>query len=76
MHSHAVDRQDENRQPPQKQVSETDLYLLGAIEKLVWRADLFEKRLRKLEENVHLIVAGVESKEGEDLNLRIVIVSN
>ncbi|KAJ8733594.1 hypothetical protein PYW07_014145 [Mythimna separata] len=63
VHSHAVDRVDENRQPPQKQVSETDLYLLGAIEKLVWRADLFEKRLRKLEESVHLVVAGLEYKE-------------
>lgn len=64
VHSHIVDRVDENRQPPQKQVSETDLYLLGAIEKLVWRADLFEKRLRKLEESVHLLVAGVDKKDG------------
>ncbi|XP_075979685.1 uncharacterized protein LOC142978926 [Anticarsia gemmatalis] len=57
-----VDRVDENKPTPQKQVSETDLYLLGAIEKLVYRADLMEKRLRKLEESVHYLVAGVDKK--------------
>lgn len=70
MHSHAVDRVDESRPTPHKQVSETDLYLLGAIEKLVWRADMFEKRLRKLEENVHLIVAGNHFDEGEVAGLQ------
>lgn len=57
-----VDRVDENKASPQKQVSETDLYLLTAIEKLVYRADLMEKRLRKLEESVHNLVAGVDKK--------------
>lgn len=50
--------------PPQKQVSETDLYLLRAIEKLVYRVDFMEKRMRKMEENLHYIVAGVEAKPG------------
>ncbi|PZC76488.1 hypothetical protein B5X24_HaOG204508 [Helicoverpa armigera] len=62
VHSSGLDRVDENRQPPQKQVSETDLYLLGAIEKLVWRADIMEKRLRKIEETIHYMVAGNEAK--------------
>ncbi|XP_072935498.1 uncharacterized protein [Epargyreus clarus] len=55
----AADRVDE---PPRKQVSETDLYLLGAIEKLVYRVDLMEKRLRKAEESLHYLVVGTETK--------------
>ncbi|CAH2069174.1 unnamed protein product, partial [Iphiclides podalirius] len=55
----AADRVDE---PPRKQVSETDLYLLGAIEKLVYRVDLMEKRLRRMEENVHYLVAGADAE--------------
>ncbi|XP_038208573.1 uncharacterized protein LOC119829917 [Zerene cesonia] len=57
--ANSIDRVDE---PPRKQVTETDLYLLSAIEKLVYRADLMEKRLRKLEESLHYVVAGAEAK--------------
>ncbi|XP_028038484.1 uncharacterized protein LOC114249207 [Bombyx mandarina] len=58
-----VDRVDETKpSKPQKQVSETDLYLLTAIEKLVYRVDLMEKRLRKMEENVHFVLAGTDVK--------------
>ncbi|XP_053600999.1 uncharacterized protein LOC128669850 [Plodia interpunctella] len=57
----AADRVDEPPPPPPpKRVTETDLYLLTAIEKLVFRVDLMEKRLRKLEESVHYLVAGKE----------------
>nr|XP_026484354.1 LOW QUALITY PROTEIN: uncharacterized protein LOC113392247 [Vanessa tameamea] len=50
----ALDRVDE---PPRKRVSETDLFLLSAIEKLVYRADLMEKRLRAVEDGLqHLLV--------------------
>ncbi|KAL4721065.1 hypothetical protein ACJJTC_001081 [Scirpophaga incertulas] len=56
----SADRVDQG--PPQKQVSETDLYLLTAIEKLVYRADLMEKRLRRMEESVHLLLAGKDNK--------------
>ncbi|CAF4896144.1 unnamed protein product [Pieris macdunnoughi] len=55
----SIDRVDD---PPRKQVTETDLFLLSAIEKLVYRADLMEKRLRKLEETLHYIVAGNDPK--------------
>ncbi|KAL3281095.1 hypothetical protein HHI36_004319 [Cryptolaemus montrouzieri] len=41
-----------------KQVSETDLYLLGAIEKLVYKVDFMEKRLRKVEEMLYFVMAG------------------
>nr|XP_022918949.1 oxidized low-density lipoprotein receptor 1 [Onthophagus taurus] len=41
-----------------RQVSETDLYLLGAIEKLVFRMDFMEKRLRKLEQMLYYVMAG------------------
>ncbi|RVE55345.1 hypothetical protein evm_000243 [Chilo suppressalis] len=62
-HPWAVDRVDATTPAaPQKQVSETDLYLLSAIEKLVYRADLMEKRLRRLEDSVHYLVAGKEVK--------------
>ncbi|XP_030040965.2 uncharacterized protein LOC115456166 [Manduca sexta] len=60
--TNTVDRLDEQKPKPQKQVSETDLFLLTAIEKLVYRADIMEKRLRKLEESVHYLVAGVDAK--------------
>ncbi|XP_050352836.1 uncharacterized protein LOC126775108 [Nymphalis io] len=49
-----VDRVDE---PPRKHVSETDLFLLSAIEKLVYRADLMEKRLRAVEDGLQHLLA-------------------
>lgn len=58
----SIDRLDD---PPRKQVTETDLYLLSAIEKLVYRADLMEKRLRKLEESMHVLVAAGSSHHPE-----------
>lgn len=58
----SVDRIDD---PPRKTVTETDLYLLSAIEKLVYRVDLMEKRLRKMEESVHYFVAGHDKKPGK-----------
>lgn len=39
-------------------VSETDLYLLSAIEKLVYRVDYMERRLRKTEQLVYYLMAG------------------
>ncbi|KAI5699782.1 hypothetical protein M8J75_008622 [Diaphorina citri] len=39
-----------------KDVSETDLYLLGAIEKLVYRVDLMDKRLRRTEELLQYVM--------------------
>ncbi|VEN54862.1 unnamed protein product [Callosobruchus maculatus] len=47
-----------NKKPPGRQVSETDLYLLGAIEKLVYKVDFIEKRLRRVEEMLYYAVAG------------------
>lgn len=41
-----------------QEVSETDLYLLSAIEKLVYRVDYMEKRLRKTEQLVYYLMAG------------------
>ncbi|XP_045471045.1 uncharacterized protein LOC123678197 [Harmonia axyridis] len=46
-----------NYKPP-RQVSETDLYLLSAIEKLVYKVDSMEKRLRKAEEMLYYFMAG------------------
>ncbi|KAM3957101.1 uncharacterized protein ACR2FA_008891 [Aphomia sociella] len=60
-HRPAADRVDEQSSQPHKHVTETDLYLLTAIEKLVFRVDLMEKRLRKMEETMHYLVAGKDS---------------
>lgn len=48
--------------PGKKEVSETDLYLLGAIEKMVYRVDFMEKRLRKVEEMLYYVMAGSNKK--------------
>ncbi|XP_050428808.1 oxidized low-density lipoprotein receptor 1-like [Adelges cooleyi] len=41
-----------------KEVSETDMYLLGAIEKLVHRMDLMDKRLKRSEELIQHVLEG------------------
>lgn len=46
------------------QVSETDLYLLSAIEKLVYRVDFMEKRLRRVEEMLYYVSAGNRVDQG------------
>lgn len=48
-----------------REVSETDLYLLGAIEKLVFRVDYLEQRLRKTEQLVYYLMQGNNAKDGE-----------
>lgn len=50
--------------PSPREVSETDLYLLGAIEKLVYRVDYMEKRLRRTEQLLYYVMAGNTQKEG------------
>lgn len=45
-----------------REVSETDLYLLGAIEKLVYRVDYMEKRLKRNEQLVYYLMAGNNQK--------------
>lgn len=53
-----------------RQVSETDLYLLNAIEKLVYRADFMEKRLRRVEEMVYYVMsAGSRVDKGKKVNI-------
>jgi hypothetical protein len=48
-----------------REVSETDLYLLSAIEKLVYRVDYLEQRLRRTEQIVYYLMAGnKEAKPG------------
>jgi hypothetical protein len=48
-----------------KEVTETDLYLLGAIEKLVYRVDFMEKRLRRTEELLHHVMAHSNQNQGK-----------
>ncbi|XP_055677698.1 uncharacterized protein LOC129786602 isoform X2 [Lutzomyia longipalpis] len=47
----------------QREVSETDLYLLGAIEKLVYRVDYMEKRLRRTEQMLFYMMQGNNQRE-------------
>ncbi|XP_066994806.1 oxidized low-density lipoprotein receptor 1 [Anabrus simplex] len=49
-----------------REVTETDLYLLGAIEKLVYRVDFMEKRLRRVEELLYHVMAGNSIHEQQD----------
>ncbi|XP_054258293.1 C-type lectin domain family 9 member A-like [Macrosteles quadrilineatus] len=45
-----------------KEVTETDLYLLGAIERLVYRVDLMEKRLKRSEELLYHVMQGANTQ--------------
>lgn len=47
------------------EVSETDLYLLSAIEKLVYRVDYMERRLHKTEQIVYYLMAGNNQNQKE-----------
>ncbi|CAH0557102.1 unnamed protein product [Brassicogethes aeneus] len=47
-----------NKKPAGRPISETDLYLLSAIEKLVYKHDFMEKRLRRVEEMLYYVMAG------------------
>ncbi|KAG5680100.1 hypothetical protein PVAND_009626 [Polypedilum vanderplanki] len=49
-----------------REVSETDLYLLGAIEKLVYRVDYMEKRLKRTEQLIYYLMAGNNQKIESD----------
>lgn len=73
--NHQQQQQQQNYQQPLKlqaqrqtqynsprEVSETDLYLLGAIEKLVYRVDYMEKRLKRTEQLVYYLMAGNSQK--------------
>lgn len=44
--------------PSQREISETDLFLLSAIEKLTYRVDYMEKRLKKAEQLLYYIMEG------------------
>lgn len=55
----------QNQKPASHQVSETDLYLLSAIEKLVYRVDFMEKRLRRVEEMMYYVNAGNRVDQGK-----------
>ncbi|KAK6633405.1 hypothetical protein RUM44_004007 [Polyplax serrata] len=48
-----------------KDVSETDLFLLGAIEKLAYRLDFLEKRLQRTEQMLYQVIAGSQSQFNE-----------
>ncbi|CAB3366648.1 Hypothetical predicted protein [Cloeon dipterum] len=54
MYSH----QNPNINRDRGEVSETDLYLLGAIEKLTYRLDFIEKRLRRTEDLLYHVMSG------------------
>ena len=43
-------------------MSETDLFLLGAIEKLAYRLDFLEKRLQRTEQMLYQVIAGSQSQ--------------
>lgn len=50
-----------------REVSETDLYLLGAIEKLAFRVDYLEKRLKRTEQIVYYLMSGNNQNQQQPL---------
>lgn len=58
-----------SQKPSGHQVSETDLYLLGAIEKLVYKVDTMEKRLRRVEEMMYYVMAGNRVDQGRTASI-------
>lgn len=56
--AHLHNQHERISQMPASEISETDLYLLGAIEKLVYRVDYLEKRLRKTEQITYYLMSG------------------
>lgn len=50
-----------------REVSETDLYLLGAIEKLAFRVDYLEKRLKRTEQIVYYLMQGNNQNQQQPL---------
>ncbi|XP_055375436.1 uncharacterized protein LOC129608134 [Condylostylus longicornis] len=52
---------------PLREVSETDLYLLGAMEKLVYRMDYLESRVRRSEQLIYYLMAGNNQNKREDI---------
>lgn len=61
----SVTVQQQAKPQKQREVSETDLYLLGAIEKLVFRVDYMEQRLRRTEQLVYYLMQGNNPKDGQ-----------
>ncbi|KAK7874395.1 hypothetical protein R5R35_001492 [Gryllus longicercus] len=55
----AADDDDQPQTP--RQVSETDIYLLDAIEKLTYRIDFLDKRLRRVEAMLYHLTAAQDS---------------
>ncbi|KAK0181066.1 hypothetical protein PV327_003383 [Microctonus hyperodae] len=48
-----------------REVSETDLYLLGAIEKLLYRVDTLERRVRRAEELLYYVISGNNTNKNQ-----------
>ncbi|XP_075145035.1 uncharacterized protein LOC142220055 isoform X2 [Haematobia irritans] len=67
-HMRPVPVQNHHNGPPQtfRAVSENDLYLLGAIEKLVYRVDYLESRVRRTEQLIYYLMAGNKQQEVRD----------
>lgn len=61
-----LQQQQQQQQNGPREVSETDLYLLGAIEKLVFRVDYLEQRLRKTEQMLYYLMQGNNVKDGKE----------
>lgn len=53
----------QNMMPSQREISETDLFLLSAIEKLTYRVDYLEKRLKRTEQLVLYLMEGTPEQE-------------
>lgn len=66
MHQQQPQNHQFHSQQHTRAVSENDLYLLGAIEKLVYRVDYLESRVRRSEQLIYYLMAGNHQKEVRD----------
>lgn len=68
----------QNMIPSQREISETDLFLLSAIEKLTYRVDYMEKRLKKTEQLLYYIMEGngeeIEQKPGTSVPYSLIFL--
>lgn len=53
--------------PQTRPVTENDLYLLNAMEKLVYKMDFMEKRLKRVEEMMYYMMAGNRIDNGKNI---------
>lgn len=64
-HGHKIVNNSLGIKRPPSQITETNMFLLNAIEKLVFKMDFMEKRLQRVEEMLYFAMAGNKIDQGK-----------